>query len=159
MSQFNEKGSDILPEDFDGVFKFTNWTNEDFTGRWNKVDYTFPANRTSPMIMNFSPVEIQSIRKKFARDLAIREWYKSEKFKAMNAHVPGGTPATYTDSDIMEFTQKCLKPLEISLAKAKVIKTKPIEEINRRDEDGELLTTVLDQKKSLIKDGATVLKD
>jgi len=157
--QYNKPEDSVLPEDFDGVFKFTNHTDEDFTAKWNKVEYTFPANKTSPMIMNFTPVEIQAIRKKFARELALREFYKSPKFKAMNAHVPGGTPSTYTDADLTEFVQKCLVPLAISTARAKVTKSKALEDVNSRDEDGELLTTPLDQKKSLIKEGSTIMKD
>jgi hypothetical protein len=157
--QFNEPGQDILPEDFDGVFKFTNHTDEDFTAKWNKVEYTFKANTTSPMVMNFTPVEIQSIRKKFARELALREFYNTDKFKELNKHTPGGTPAGYTDADLTEFIQKCLKPLPISVAKAKVVKGKSIEEINKTDDDGELITKVIDQKKSLLDKDSTVLKD
>ena len=157
--QYNDPKDSILPEDFDGVFKFTNHTDEDFTAKWNKVEYTFPANKTSPMIMNFTPVEIQSIRKKFARELATREFMKSNKFKEMNVHTPGGTPPTYTDTELTEFIQKCLVPLPIAQAKAKATKSKPIEDINSRDEEGELRTTVLNEKKSLIKEGSTILKD
>lgn len=157
--QYNDPKDSILPEDFDGVFKFTNWTDEDFTARWNKVEYTFPMRKTSPMIMNFTPVEIQSIRKKFARELAIREFYKSKKFKEMNKHVPGGTPVSYHDEDLTEFTQKCLVPLEVSKFSAKKVITKPLEEINSRDESGELNTQPVDQKSSLIKSGSSILKD
>jgi len=157
--QYNKPEDSILPDDFDGVFKFTNHTDEDFTAKWNKVEYTFPANKTSPMIMNFTPVEIQAIRKKFARELATREFYKTAKFKKMNEHVPGGTPSTYTDADLTEFIQKCLSPLPIVNAKTKVVKTRDLEDVNSRDEDGELLTSVIDQKKSLIKEGSTILKD
>jgi hypothetical protein len=157
--QYNKPEDSVLPEDFDGVFKFTNHTDEDFTAKWNKVEYTFPSNKTSPMIMNFTPVEIQAIRKKFARELATREFYKTSKFKKMNEHVPGGTPSTYTDADLTEFIQKCLAPLPIVNAKTKVVKTRDLEDVNSRDEDGELLTSVIDQKKSLIKEGSTILKD
>lgn len=158
-NQFNDPSANILPEDFDGVFKFTNWTDEEFIAKWDKIEYTFQANKTSPMIMNFTPAEIQNIRKKFARELAIREFYKSDKFKAMNAHVPGGTPALYTDSDLVTFVQKCLVPLPVAPAKAKVVKGKNLEDVNKTDDDGQLITTILDKKKSLIQEGSTIIKD
>lgn len=157
--QFNEPGTNILPEDFDGVFKFTNHTDEDFVGVWDKVEYTFPANKTSPMVMNFTPVEIQSIRKKFAKELAVREFYNTKKFRDLNKHTPGGTPATYNDSDLTEFIQKCLLPLPMATAKAKVTKGIDLEKVNKTDEEGELITTILDKKKSVMKDGSTILKD
>lgn len=157
--QFNEPGSNILPDDFDGVFKFTNHTDEDFVGKWDKVEYTFKANSTSPMIMNFTPIEIQSIRKKFAKELAVREFYKTKKFKDMNKHVPGGTPALYTDSDLKDFIQKCLVPLPVVIAKAKVVKGVDLEQVNKRDEEGELITTILDKKKSVMTEGSTIIKD
>lgn len=157
--QFNEPGANMLPADFDGVFKFTNHTDEDFSAKWDKVEYTFPANKTSPMIMNFTPVEIQNIRKKFARELAIREFYKSKKFKDMNKHVPGGTPALYTDADLTEFVQKCLQPLEIAMAKAKVTKGIELEKVNKTDDEGDLITTILDKKKSVMTEGSTIIKD
>ena len=114
------KEENILPADFDGVFKFTNFTDEDFTAMWDKVAYTFPANKTSPMIIGgATPKEVESIRKKFARELAVREWYKTPKFIRMNAPIVGtGNPALYTDSDIAPFSQRCLEPLPIAPTKA-----------------------------------------
>lgn len=149
----------ILPEDFDGVFRFTNWSNEDFTARWDKVEYKFAANKSSPMIMPFTPAEIQNIRKKFARELAEREFYKTPKFAELNKHIPGGQPAIYTDSDLTPFIQRCLEPLPIVRAAAKVVEGVNLEEKMSRDEQGEVVTTLLDQKKSLIKEGSTVIKD
>lgn len=149
----------ILPENFDGVFYFTNTSDEDFIAKWDKIEYTFPANKTSPMIMNNTPAEIQSIRKKFARELAEREFYKTPKFGEMNKHTPGGTPALYTDADLAPFIQKCLEPLPIAQAKAKIVKTKDLEDINTKDDEGNSLTVPLNQKKSLIEKGSTVLKD
>lgn len=152
--------SNVLPEDFDGVFRFTNFTDSDFTTRWDNIEYTFPANKTSPMVMNFTPVEIQNIRKKFARELAEREFYKTEKFKGMNDPKHGAKPALYTDSDLTPFIQRCLEPLPIVSAKAKVLPKQKLEEINAMDmETGEPITQPLNQKKSLIKEGSTVLKD
>lgn len=149
----------ILPEDFDGVFRFTNWTDRDFTARWDKIEYTFPANKTSPMVMNFTPSEIQNIRKKFAKELAVREFYSTDKFKELNKHVPGGIPALYTDTDLTPFIQKCLEPLPIQNAKAKMLPKDNLELKNRQDDEGNPITVPLDAKKSLIKEGSTILKD
>jgi len=151
--------NDILPEDFDGVFRFTNFSDTDFTAKWNKVEYTFPANKTSPMVMNFTPVEIQNIRKKFARELAEREFYKTEKFGKMNDVANGPKPALYTDADLKPFIQRCLEPLPIIHARTKVLPKDNLEEKNSQDEEGQPLTVPLDRKKSLIKEGSTVIKD
>ncbi len=110
-----------LPQDFDGVFKFTNFTEEDFITSWNSIEYTFPAMKSSPMIISgATPEEVQSIRKRFARRLAEREFYKSERFKKMNK----GTnviPATYSDDELTPFIQKCLTPLEIAPITSKAL--------------------------------------
>lgn len=151
--------NNILPDDFDGVFRFTNYTDTDFTAKWDKVEYTFPANKTSPMVMNFTPAEIQNIRKKFARELAEREFYKTEKFNKLNEHTPGGKPALYTDTDLAPFIQRCLEPLPLTHAKAIVLPKDNLEEKNSKDEEGNPLTVPIDRKKSLIKEGSSVLKD
>lgn len=141
----------ILPSDFDGVFRFTNFSDRDFTAKWDNVSYTFPALKTSPMIMPFTPVEIQSIRKKFARELAEREFYLTEKFKSMNNIVPGGTPALYTDSDLTQFVQKCLEPLEVASVITKVL-PKGNEDFMSKDRKGKNVSRVLDADESLIKE-------
>jgi len=99
--------------DFDGVFRFTNFSEEDFSARWNSVEYTFPAMKMTPMIISgATPEEVQSIRKKFARELAVREFYKTPRFNALNgANTP--TPAIYTDNDLVPLIQRCLEPLEV----------------------------------------------
>ena len=150
----------ILPQDFSGVFYFTNRSDQDFSAKWDKVEYTFPANKTSPMIMNFTPVEIQNIRKKFAREYAEREFYKTDKFKGMNAHVPGGTPPTYTDSDLAPIIQQCLEPLPIAQATTRVIPNEALEKFNAKDEEGNPITQPIDKGRSLIKEhGSGVIND
>lgn len=46
-----------LPTNFDNErrFVFSNWTSEDFTGRWDNVDYLVPAGTTKefPMYLAF----------------------------------------------------------------------------------------------------------
>lgn len=115
------KFESMLPEDFDGVFRFTNPSKEDFIGKWGGKEYLFPAESTVPMIIaEHSPLEIQHIRKKFAKDLAEREFYKSREYAALKKQEgPFGNPtfnsikqaAAYTESDLVPYIQKCLIPL------------------------------------------------
>lgn len=110
-----------LPQDFTGVFNFTNWTEEDFKASWNNVEYTFPALKSSPMIIpGEAPEGVQNIRKLFAKKLAEREFYKTDKFKNLNDK-RNVLPATYTDTELTPFIQKCLDPLEIAPMTAKVL--------------------------------------
>jgi len=107
----------MLPENFDGVFRFTNFTDQDFDVSWNSIQYTFPAMKTIPMVIPDSTMqEIQSIRKMFARKLAVREFYKTPKFISMNGQQ---VPALYTDSDLEPFIQRCLEPLPVASATMK----------------------------------------
>lgn len=69
----------MLPENYDGIVRFTNWTEEDFTSKWNSKEYLFKANTTSPLLMiDQTPLEMLNICKKFALDLAVREWGKTK---------------------------------------------------------------------------------
>lgn len=149
----------VLPQDFDGVFRFTNWTDEDFTGVWAKNQYRFPANSTSPMIIpDHSPIEIQHIRKKFAKDLAEREFFKSQRYETLRS--PEGTlgnrtmsgihtAATYTIDDLSGNIQKCLLPLEIKKAFVSSVATEPLENKLSRDDEGNINTKALTGKESL----------
>lgn len=154
------KNEDILPVDFDGVFRFTNWTEEEFVGTWGKKGYAFPALTTSPMVMpDHSPLEIQNIRKKFAKDLAEREFFKSEQYKRILKQEKNddGSPrlnsiqqaGTYNLDQLSPFIQRCLEPLEV--AKAIVQETPAVntEEKLSRNEEGELNTQAIDKKTSL----------
>lgn len=109
------------PRVFDGRFFFTNPFKDDFTGRWNGVEYTFPAMTTSPLLINeATPLEQQVIRKRFARDLALREFYKTPKFKSLNSKKHGTTPQNYVEeTEIATLVQKCLEPLPLVDAKIK----------------------------------------
>lgn len=150
----------VLPADFDGVFRFTNWTDEDFVGVWGGKQYHFPAQSTSPMfIPDHSPLEIQHIRKKFAKDLAEREFPKSVAFGNLMKQERNndGTPrlnsihqaATYTINELTPYIQKCLEPLTITQATVTVAPKDKIEDKLTRNDDGELNTTAIDQKTSL----------
>ena len=148
-----------LPQDFDGVFKFTNWSDQEFVGVWGKKQYHFPANATSPMIIpEHSPLEIQHIRKKFAKDLAEREFFKGVRYEKLrdpegvlgNRTMSGiHTANTYTLDDLKEGIQACLKPLEIKRANVTQKETTPIESTLSRNDDGELNTKALSGKESL----------
>jgi len=149
-----------LPEDFDGTFRFTNPSDEDFIGKWGGKAYTYPAMRTTPMIIvDATPLEIQSIRKKFAKELAEREFFKSDKATRLTAQEKNidGTPrfnsfqqaGTYVLDDLKDYIQKCLEPLP--LAKQTVVDSpkKNIEDDLTRDEDGELNTEVVRPRQAL----------
>lgn len=154
------KHENVLPEDFDGVFKFTNWSKEEFVGIWGKKSYHFAAETTSPMIIpEHSPLEIQSIRKKFAKDLAEREFYNSDKYKFFmkQERNSDGTAklnsihqsVAYTIDDLKEGIQMCLKPLEIKRAFVESAKETPLEEVLSRNEEGDLNSVAVDKKVSL----------
>ncbi len=98
-------------QDFDGIFRFTNATTEDFTGLWNNKEYTFKAGTCSKIIIPEETSEnVQEIRKKWAYKLAQREFYKSDDYNAMKEQ-GRGLPPTYTDSKLTEWIQQCLEPL------------------------------------------------
>lgn len=119
---FNDPNANVLPADFDGVFRFTNFTDTDFKARWNKIEYTFPAMKTVPIIIpGATPEEVQNIRKKFARELAEKEFYNTEKFKYLNHPDRGSHPAGYTESDLEPLIQKCLEPLPVGNVTAQAI--------------------------------------
>lgn len=152
----------VLPEGFDGTFRFTNWTEEDFVGKWGNKEYTFPAGTTSPILMtNHTPLEIQQIRKKFAKDLAEREFFKSQAYAKLHAQERNadGSPrlnsinqaGTYSLDQLAPFIQKCLVPLPVAKAVVKDAVVTPIEDKLSRNESGEINTVVVDRKSSLRK--------
>ena len=117
--------TNVLDMDFDGVFRFSNNSDEDFVKLWNSVEYTFPAHTRTPMIIRGStPEEIQEIRKKFAYAWAEREWFKSEDYKRLNSlpNFRGGR-----DDKVLEtLIQSCLDPLPVGKA---IVTDKPVKEI------------------------------
>lgn len=154
------KYESVLPQDFTGVFYFTNWAKEDFVGIWGKREYHFPAEKTSPMVIpEHSPLEIQHIRKKFARDLAEREFYRSKAYSNFQKQERNddGTPrlnsihqaGAYTLNDLVPFIQRCLEPLPMAKASVTETKSENIEDKLSRNEEGELNTQAIDKKASL----------
>lgn len=143
------KLDNILPENFDGTFKFTNYTEEPFVAKWDGIEYTFPPLSTTPLIIgDQTPLQIQNIRKKFAHELGVQEFYKSSKFGVLNKHVEGGTPAPYTDGDIAPFVQRCLEPLPIAQISAKPVLKDPERNL-KKDTKGNNVTRALDEGESL----------
>lgn len=149
----------VLPVDFDGVFRFTNFSDEEFVGVWGKKEYHFAANTTSPMIIpEHSPIEIQHIRKKFAKDLSEREFFKGQKYELLrgsegvlgNRTMSGiHTANPYTLDDLAEGIQKCLTPLEVKRAFVAQVQEVPMESKLSTNDDGELNTVAVDKKASL----------
>ena len=152
----------VLPENFDGTFRFTNWTDEDFVGTWGSKEYLFPAGTTSPIIItNQTPLEIQQIRKKFAKNLAEREFGKSQSYSDLmrQERNSDGTPrlnsiqqaGSYSLESLTSYIQKCLEPLPISKATISDIPKEPLEDKLSRNDEGELNTQAIDKKISLKK--------
>lgn len=100
-----------LSSEFDGVFRFTNATDEDFKVMWNNKEYTFLAKTTSPMIIANETLEnIQSIRKKWAYKLATREFYKGKEYMKMS-QMGNGLPPIFDEKVLQPWINECLKPL------------------------------------------------
>lgn len=156
------KRDSVLPEDFDGTFRFTNWSDEDFIGKWNSKQYIFPKGTTSPILMNDqTPLEIQYIRKKFAKDLAEREFGKSQDFAHLKKQEVNGDGTARLNSihqagawsidQLAPYIQRCLEPLELAKAEVVAEKKAPLEDKLSRNDDGELNTQAIDTKVSLKK--------
>ena len=151
----------MLPENFDGIVRFTNWSDEDFVGRYNSKDYEFKANSTSPLFnvdltgpngeaKMASPLELLNIVKKFALDLAIREWGKSQwtKDNLKRERNSDGTPrfqgmqgaATYSIDQLAPLIQKGLYVYDSSKAKVTEALRPKIEDKLHTDDEGKIVT-------------------
>lgn len=164
----------MLPENFDGIVRFTNWSNEDFVAKYNSKEYVFKANTTSPLMMvdtshydgqgnhlqaMASPLELINITKKFALDLAIREWGKSQW---MNDNLKrernsDGTPrgygmqgaATYSIDQLAPLIQKGLYIYPDSKASVKESALPSVVEKLSTDRKGKKVTTVVQADDSM----------
>lgn len=115
----------VLDSDFDGVFRFSNNSDEDFVFLWNNVEYKFPAHTRSPMIIrNESPENVQEIRKKAAFKWAEKQWYKGDEYKRMS-QMGHGLPPTRDDKVLEPLIQMCLDPLPVAKA---TVTEKPLKE-------------------------------
>jgi hypothetical protein len=151
--------NDILPADFTGTFYFTNSSKEDFEGVWGGKKYLFPAESTVPMVIaDQTPREIQSIRKKFAKDYAEREFYKSKGYKTLagqegkSGHRTMNSihqAAVYVGKDLEPYIESCLKPLKLASLKSETVEKIPLEAKLSRNEKDELNSEAIDAKASL----------
>ena len=142
--------------DFDGIFKFTNPTDEDFDYPWNNVVYTFPANQTTNMtglIANETNEHIQNIRKYAAKALAEREYFKTKGFKEIRNGMKNKEmgynviPSSYNEKDLEPWVKQCLKPLPTGKAKVKVVEEEKLnlkasKPIGKGSSDGQNFPTV-----------------
>lgn len=160
-----QKFSSVLPENFDGVFKFSNPYDEDFYGEWDSKRYLYPAHTRTPIIIaNATPLEIQQIRKKFARELGEREYLKSkavadkEKIeKANNAPALNSMHQAniYVLDEMSDFVQRCLEDLPATTPTVTEVPKDRMEEKLKKDpETGKVHTDVLVNEKISLKDKA-----
>lgn len=154
-----ENETPVLQTEFDGIFRFTNWTDKDFMTKWDNVEYTFPAMKTVPLLIpNATPEQVQSIRKKFALDLATDVFYKSEKYKSMDIGVvasqEGKQPALVSPTELEPYVARCLEPLPEAKAETKIIPKKEIP--LSKDLKGKQNTRVLDGDESLVGEGTVI---
>ena len=156
------KYESLLPEDFDGTFRFTNWTDEDFIGKWGSKEYRFPARTTSPIIMtDHTPLEIQQIRKKFAKDLAQKIFGNTAEYAKLMAQErnPDGSPrlnsiqqaGTYSDDSLAPYIKRCLEPLPVAKMTVTDAPKEHLEDKLSKNESGEPNTVAIDKKLSLRK--------
>jgi len=119
-------------ENFDGVFKFTNASDEEFVALWNNKEYIFPPQSTCPLIIpGESPENVQNIRKLFALKYARRELFKDPEGrnieKQASKHL---NPATYDEKILEQYVQQCLTPLPISSTTVKELPRKKTQTVD-----------------------------
>ncbi len=108
-----------MENEFDGVFRFTNPTDEEYIFLWNNQEYVFPPKSTCPMIIANETLEnIQEIRKKAAYKLSVREFYKGKVYNKMKG-MGKGLPPTFDEKILEPFIEQCLTPLPVAKAKVK----------------------------------------
>ena len=106
-----------INDEFDGVFRFTNDSDEEFVALWNNKEYRFPAKSTVPLIIPNEPLEnIQEIRKRFAFRWAEQQFYNSKEYEKMKK-MGNGLPPTFDPKILEPMIERCLKPLPVSRAK------------------------------------------
>lgn len=155
---------EVLPKNVDVRFPFTNRSTEVFKARWAKKEYTFPSMSTIQMlgmINDATPLELQGIRKKFAREWAVREFFKGEipvngPTAASMTNKPGELNSihqarTYSDNELAPYIQMCLIPLPIGEVRVADVSEAPLEETLHRDEEGALITEAISKNTSLRK--------
>lgn len=156
----------VLPEGFDGVVRFTNWSDEDFVGIWGKKEYVFPAQTRSPLIVpDATPVETLHIAEKMAKDLAEREYFKSEKYEHLRSREgiknsvgmiqPTGQGMShagqYSEVELASMIKKALNPLPEGKVTVQAASMRDVEKELHKDEDGNITTAPVKSEKDLEK--------
>jgi hypothetical protein len=105
-----------LPKDYKGTLHFTNFSDEEFSAKWNNVVYSYPPKSTVPIfIPTASPIETFNIRTMFAKQLADREFRKSKRAGTLNEMNKGvqsiHAAVSYTENDLDALISRCLEPL------------------------------------------------
>lgn len=110
------------PNYLNGVFYFSNASDEDFVAMWNSFEYIFPAKTCSPMLIpGETPEAIQEIRKRFALKWAVDQWHKGKEYKKMDK--AGGRVPAIPDNKVYDpYILMCLSPLPIEKAKVREAK-------------------------------------
>jgi hypothetical protein len=107
---------DTIHEEFEGVFYFTNPTDEERKYLWNNKEYTFPPKSRVPLIIPNETLEnIQEIRKRFAYRMAEERFYESAEYKRMK-DMGNGMPPTFDPKILEPMIEECLAPLPKSRA-------------------------------------------
>lgn len=156
----------VLPKDFDGVVRFTNWSEEDFTGIWAKKEYHFPAKSRSHLVVpDATPLETINIAEKFGKELAEREYFRSAKYEVLREregirnHLgmiqPTGHGMShagqYSEQELASMIQKSKDPLPEASVEVKAVKGVSMEDRLRKDEDGNITTAPIKSEKDLEK--------
>ncbi len=114
--------------EFSGVFMFTNPTKVERKYLWNNKEYSFPAESTVPLIISNETLEnIQEIRKRFAKRMALERCYEGEKVYSRDGktvvmdylkakEMGNGLPPTFDEKILEPMIEECLKPLPIKRA-------------------------------------------
>lgn len=108
----------------DGIFYFSNTSENPFIALWNNVEYTFAPETCSPiMIQDCTPVQIQEIRKRWAYKWAEEQWFGSKEYKHL-VKIGRDKPSARDDQHLEPLIQMCLTPLPLKKATEKTITRK-----------------------------------
>lgn len=169
-----EKFTQVLPQNWDGRFPFTNDSDEDFVFVWAKKAYLFPAHKTVDMMrmaFNATPLEVQQIRKFAAKKWAEREFFKSAKYESMRAlegtrdengviqpRLSSFTTArSYDETDLKDGIQRCLTPLPEGEALVADVEGPKTEEKLHKDDKGNLITPPIEDQKASLDPGGILI--
>ena len=106
----------------DGVFYFSNTSKEPFVALWNSVEYTFPAESCSAILIpDCTAVQIQEIRKLWAFKWAEKQWFSGKEYKNL-VKIGKDKPSARDDKHLEPLIQMCLTPLPLRVLEHKQIK-------------------------------------